>query len=198
MPESIANILIAFYPREGSIESLGRATGGAISGTRRSRTSAPASMPSIMFWTKRVVALLAVAAATGMLGPKKTRARRTTHNRRPYLSPKRPSRKRLHRTTPSLRGCATRWTSRSPATSTRWSSVASIRVAVTFNRTHYFIDKGQERGLTYEALEAVRERSEHGVEDRQPQGARGDHADVARSAVSRPRRAARSTWSRRW
>ena len=27
-----------------------------------------------------------------------------------------------------------------------------IRVAVTFNRTHYFIDKGQERGLTYEAL----------------------------------------------
>ena len=37
-------------------------------------------------------------------------------------------------------------------TSTRWSSVASIRVGVTFNRTHYFIDKGQERGLTYEAL----------------------------------------------
>ena len=28
----------------------------------------------------------------------------------------------------------------------------SIRVAVTFNRTHYFIDQGQERGLTYEAL----------------------------------------------
>ena len=28
----------------------------------------------------------------------------------------------------------------------------SIRVAVTFNRTHYFIDKGQERGLTYETL----------------------------------------------
>ena len=27
-----------------------------------------------------------------------------------------------------------------------------IRVAVTFNRTHYFIDKGQERGLTYEWL----------------------------------------------
>jgi len=25
-----------------------------------------------------------------------------------------------------------------------------IRVAVTFNRTHYFIDRGQERGLTYE------------------------------------------------
>ena len=28
----------------------------------------------------------------------------------------------------------------------------AIRVAVTFNRTHYFIDKGQERGLTFEAL----------------------------------------------
>ena len=29
-----------------------------------------------------------------------------------------------------------------------------IRVAVTFNRTHYFIDQGQERGLTYEALKS--------------------------------------------
>jgi len=28
----------------------------------------------------------------------------------------------------------------------------AIRVAVTFNRTHYFIDQGQERGLTYETL----------------------------------------------
>ena len=28
----------------------------------------------------------------------------------------------------------------------------AIRVAVTFNRTHYFIDHGQERGVTYEAL----------------------------------------------
>jgi membrane-bound lytic murein transglycosylase MltF len=28
----------------------------------------------------------------------------------------------------------------------------AIRVGVTFNRTHYFIDKGQERGLTYESL----------------------------------------------
>jgi membrane-bound lytic murein transglycosylase MltF len=27
-----------------------------------------------------------------------------------------------------------------------------IRAGVTFNRTHYFIDKGQERGLTYESL----------------------------------------------
>ena len=29
-----------------------------------------------------------------------------------------------------------------------------IRVGVTFNRTHYFIDKGQERGLTYESLKS--------------------------------------------
>jgi membrane-bound lytic murein transglycosylase MltF len=28
----------------------------------------------------------------------------------------------------------------------------SIRVGVTFNRTHYFVDKGQERGITYESL----------------------------------------------
>src|SRR4029450_3446978 len=27
-----------------------------------------------------------------------------------------------------------------------------IRVGVTFNRTHYFVDKGQERGITYESL----------------------------------------------
>jgi membrane-bound lytic murein transglycosylase MltF len=27
-----------------------------------------------------------------------------------------------------------------------------IRVAVTFNRTHYFVDNGQQRGLTYESL----------------------------------------------
>jgi membrane-bound lytic murein transglycosylase MltF len=28
----------------------------------------------------------------------------------------------------------------------------AIRVGVTFNRTHYFIDRGQERGVTYESL----------------------------------------------
>ncbi len=31
----------------------------------------------------------------------------------------------------------------------------AIRVAVTFNRTHYFIDRGQERGLTYESLKSL-------------------------------------------
>jgi len=30
----------------------------------------------------------------------------------------------------------------------------AIRVGVTYNRTHYFVDKGQERGLTYESLKA--------------------------------------------
>jgi membrane-bound lytic murein transglycosylase MltF len=30
-----------------------------------------------------------------------------------------------------------------------------IRVAVTFNRTHYFIDKGQQRGLTYESIKQL-------------------------------------------
>jgi membrane-bound lytic murein transglycosylase MltF len=32
-----------------------------------------------------------------------------------------------------------------------------IRVGVTFNRTHYFVDHGQERGITYEALKAFEE-----------------------------------------
>ena len=31
----------------------------------------------------------------------------------------------------------------------------AIRVAVTFNRTHYFIEKGQERGITYEVLKSL-------------------------------------------
>ena len=30
----------------------------------------------------------------------------------------------------------------------------AIRVAVTYNRTHYFIDRGQERGLTFESLKS--------------------------------------------
>ena len=33
----------------------------------------------------------------------------------------------------------------------------AIRVGVTFNRTHYFVDEGQERGITYEALKAFEE-----------------------------------------
>jgi membrane-bound lytic murein transglycosylase MltF len=32
-----------------------------------------------------------------------------------------------------------------------------IRVAVTFNRTHYFIDKGRERGLTFEWMKIFEE-----------------------------------------
>jgi membrane-bound lytic murein transglycosylase MltF len=33
----------------------------------------------------------------------------------------------------------------------------AIRVGVTYNRTHYFVDEGQERGLTYEALKNFEE-----------------------------------------
>jgi membrane-bound lytic murein transglycosylase MltF len=32
-----------------------------------------------------------------------------------------------------------------------------IRVAVTYNRTHYFIDRGQERGLTFESVKILEE-----------------------------------------
>jgi membrane-bound lytic murein transglycosylase MltF len=31
----------------------------------------------------------------------------------------------------------------------------AIRVAVTYNRTHYFVDKGQERGITFESLKSL-------------------------------------------
>ena len=62
----------------------------------------------------------------------------------------------------------------------------AIRVAVTFNRTHYFIDRGQERGLTYEAVKSFENGSEHGAEDRQPQGPCRDRPDVARPAVPGP------------
>ena len=48
----------------------------------------------------------------------------------------------------------------------------AIRVAVTFNRTHYFIDRGQERGHHVRVAEALREGPEHEPEDRQPQGPR--------------------------
>ena len=38
-----------------------------------------------------------------------------------------------------------------------------IRVAVTFNRTHYFVDQGQERGTDVRGPEVVRDRSEYGI-----------------------------------
>ena len=62
-----------------------------------------------------------------------TRSRRTTHFRKPYGS-----------------------TIDNPFTGDLDALVArrAIRVAVTFNRTHYFIDKGQERGVTYESLKS--------------------------------------------
>ena len=61
----------------------------------------------------------------------------------------------------------------------------AIRVAVTFNRTHYFVDRGQELGVDLRVAEALREGTERGPEDGQPQSARRDRADDARSAVSR-------------
>ena len=47
-------------------------------------------------------------------------------------------------------------------------------------------------------VEAVRDRPERAAQDGQPQAARGDGADAARSALQRPSPAAGSTWSRRW
>ena len=61
-----------------------------------------------------------------------------------------------------------------------------IRVAVTFNRTHYFIDKGQERGVTYEALKSF----ENDLNADLKTGNLKVHvamiSDVARSALRRP------------
>jgi hypothetical protein len=59
----------------------------------------------------------------------------------------------------------------------------AIRVAVTFNRTHYFIDKGRERRITYEVLKSFEK--ECGPDDGQPQAAPGDRADVERLASER-------------
>ena len=102
--------------------------------------------------TRCVVALLVVAAATACSGQKEAAPRQRPTTATASAPPTRPFPTPPRRTTPFRKPCATRWASRSPATSTRWSQRRAIRVAVTFNRTHYFIDKGQERGLTYESL----------------------------------------------
>src|SRR3954451_21823882 len=62
----------------------------------------------------------------------------------------------------------------------------AIRVGVTFNRTHYFIDKGQERGLTYEALKSF----ENDLNTDLKTGnlkIHGDCTDLARSAAASAR-----------
>ncbi len=47
-----------------------------------------------------------------------------------------------------------------------------IRAGVTFNRTHYFIDKGEQRGMAYESLRSFEEQINKTRQDRQPEGAR--------------------------
>ena len=74
----------------------------------------------------------------------------------------------------------------------------AIRVGVTFNRTHYFIDKGQEHGLTYESLKLF--------EDDLNADLKTGNLKVHVVMVPMPRDqlypalwpAARSTWSRPW
>ena len=97
-----------------------------------------------------VVAAAAMACSDGKEAAPPVTAVATPRPSRRRL--RRPSPQRHRRTTPFRKPCGSRWTSRSRVTSTPWSSAASIRVGVTFNRTHYFIDKGQERGLTYQTL----------------------------------------------
>ena len=62
----------------------------------------------------------------------------------------------------------------------------SIRAGVTFNRTHYFIDKGQERGLAYESLKLFENDLNTELKTGNAQGARGDGAHATRSALRRP------------
>ena len=88
-------------------------------------------------------------------------------------------------------------TGRSPAISTRWSSAALIRVGVTFNRTHYFIDQGQERGITYEAVKAF----ETDLNAELKTGNLKVHVvlmPMSRDQLHPALRAAGWTWSRRW
>ena len=61
-----------------------------------------------------------------------------------------------------------------------------IRVAVTFNRTHYFIDKGQERGITYESLKLFENDLNADLKTGNLKAARRDRADPARSSCTPP------------
>jgi hypothetical protein len=55
-----------------------------------------------------------------------------------------------------------------------------IRVGVTFNRTFYFVDQGQPRGLSYEYSSVVRRSTEQEAPERAPESARRAAADAAR------------------
>ena len=60
----------------------------------------------------------------------------------------------------------------------------AIRVGVTYNRTHYFIDEGQERGLTYESLKNFEEALNTELKTGNLKVQRRGVADVARPALS--------------
>ena len=100
--------------------------------------------------TKRVVAVLAVAVATACSGQQKPAA--TTEATPAASDASIPGTGSPYDTLPE----GVRLVLDKPFTGDFDALVArrAIRVAVTFNRTHYFIDQGQERGLTYEALKA--------------------------------------------
>ena len=61
-----------------------------------------------------------------------------------------------------------------------------VRAGVTFNRTHYFIDRGQQRGVAYESLMNFEEALNSQLEDRQPEGARRDSCRCRATCCCRP------------
>jgi membrane-bound lytic murein transglycosylase MltF len=108
-------------------------------------------MPTLMLLTKRVVVLLAVAAVTACSSQKKetqpaaTQPPATSTAETPIPETASP----FDALPPDVREAMDK-----PSTGDLDALMKrrSIRVAVTSNRTHYFIDKGEQRGLTYEAL----------------------------------------------
>ena len=138
---------------------------------------------------RTVVALLIAAAATACSG-------RQEATPRPQPRRRRPQRRRAATDAPIPATAspyddlpeAVRLSMDKPFTGDLDALVArrSIRVGVTFNRTHYFIDQGPATRDHLRGIEAVRERSERGPEDRQPQGARGDRAAAEGPAVPGP------------
>ena len=100
--------------------------------------------------TKRVVVVLAVAVATACSGQQKPAA--TTEATPAAADAPIPATASPYDALPQ----SVRLVMDKPFTGDFDALVArrAIRVAVTFNRTHYFIDQGQERGLTYEVLKA--------------------------------------------
>jgi membrane-bound lytic murein transglycosylase MltF len=64
-----------------------------------------------------------------------------------------------------------------------------VRIGVTFNRTFYFIDKGMQRGVSYEYAQARRGTAEQVQEDRyRQQGARGRRATARDHTAAGARR----------